>query len=114
MKQIKNVIFALTLLSVVITVVLLPFMHDRIPVHYNAAGEITRLGSKYESLILPVATILMGAFFLLIEKFIKKTVNDKKEKRLVDTIFAICAVVTMLLFLGMNIFFMVKAIQYGL
>ena len=40
-----------------------------IPVHYNAAGEVNRWGSKYEMLLLPLITLLMGAFLLKVSRW---------------------------------------------
>ena len=69
MKKFKTIICLLMLLSVVITAIMLQFMPDIVPAHYNAAGEVDRLGSKYESFIFPAATVVMGGFFLLVYCF---------------------------------------------
>jgi uncharacterized membrane protein YhdT len=42
---------------------------DRIPGHYNAMGEIDRMGSKEELLVLPVIGWLMYLGMTVIEKF---------------------------------------------
>ncbi|NLO08491.1 MAG: DUF1648 domain-containing protein [Clostridiales bacterium] len=42
---------------------------DRIPGHYNAAGEIDRMGSKYELFIVPVVAWLMFLGISAIEKY---------------------------------------------
>lgn len=42
---------------------------DKIPGHYNAAGEINRMGSKYELLITPVIGWLMYLGVSAIERF---------------------------------------------
>lgn len=40
------------------------FLPDRIPVHYNAAGEVNRWGSKFEMLIFPGLLLPYGALWL--------------------------------------------------
>lgn len=42
---------------------------DRIPGHYNAMGEVDRMGSKNELLLLPIVNILMYAGFSVVECF---------------------------------------------
>ena len=66
MKHGRKWILGIIVLSVIVTVVLMQFMPDQIPAHYNSAGVVDRMGSKYESLIWPATTALMGGFFLLI------------------------------------------------
>ena len=110
MKKFKVTVLLLILLSVVITAVMLQFMPDTIPAHYNAAGEIDRFGSKYESFIFPIITAAMGLFFLLMNKWIqtKQDMKDTERKA-----FYITAVATELFFIGMGIYFMVQSIAYG-
>ena len=100
------------LLSVVITAVMLQFMPDTVPAHYNAAGEVDRLGSKYESFIFPAATVLMGLFFLLMNKFVSGYGNEKDRKFGTKAV-SICGILTVLYFIAMGIYFMGKNIAYG-
>ena len=112
MKKFKTTIYLLMLLSVVITAILLQFMPDTVPAHYNAAGEVDRLGSKYESFIFPVATILMGLFFLLMNKFVSGYGNEK-DRKIGTKAVSICGILTVLYFIAMGIYFMGKNISYG-
>lgn len=112
MKKFKTIICLLMLLSLVITAVMLQFMPDIVPAHYNAAGEVDRLGSKYESFIFPVATVVLGGFFLLVDKLVPRAKNEK-ERKTEDVVIYVSGVLTTLYFLGMNIFFMGKGIAYG-
>ncbi len=67
-----------------ITVLVLPFLPEQIPAHYNFAGEIDRWGSKYESLILPAATIGMGNFMLWMAQIAaKQEENGKNNEKIV-------------------------------
>ena len=112
MKKFKTIICLLMLLSVVITAIMLQFMPDIVPAHYNAAGEVDSLGSKYESFIFPAATVVMGGFFLLVDKLVPRAKNEK-ERRMEDVVISVSGVLTTLYFVGMNIFFMGKGIAYG-
>ena len=72
MKNKKTLYFVLMFLPLIITLVVLPFLPEQIPAHYNFAGEIDRWGSKYEVLLFPAITILMGFFMLWMAKIAAK------------------------------------------
>ena len=72
MKNKKTLYFVLMFLPLIITLVVLPFLPEQIPAHYNFAGEIDRWGSKYETLLFPAITILMGFFMLWMAKIAAK------------------------------------------
>jgi uncharacterized membrane protein len=46
----------------------LPALPDTIPAHFGLDGSADRFGSKYEMLVLPIITVLMGLFWVLINK----------------------------------------------
>ena len=56
----KRTVWLISSLPLVITAVALQFMPDTVPLHYNAAGEIDRWGSKYESLLFPAIALAMA------------------------------------------------------
>ena len=93
------------LVILVVTCILLVLSPDTVPVHYNLAGEIDRMGSKYEYLIFPVLAIPVGGFFGWMAKRYRQTPAD--EKALV--ISGIC-VLSVMGFLG--IYFQIAAILY--
>lgn len=107
MKKFRTTMYGLMVASVLITVLLLAFLPDTIPAHYNVHGEIDRFGSKYESLLFPVVTIGMGLFFLGVQKFLPNE-KSEQEQRLRDTILFVNGVCTLLLFIGMGVYFMMK------
>ena len=92
------------ILSIIVTVVLMQFMPDQIPAHYNSAGVVDRMGSKYESLIWPATTAFMGGFFLLMTRFVK-TASEKKVLHIVG-------IVMELFFIALGVYFMIKSIRY--
>ena len=65
MKQLTRMIAALCLF---VTLLVLRELPAEIPAHYDFAGNMTRYGSKYELLILPVILLLIsfGSRFLLL------------------------------------------------
>jgi uncharacterized membrane protein len=68
MKSKKLIAWLLAFLPLIITIIVLPMLQDEIPAHYGLDGQVTRYGSKYEALIIPIVAILFGFFWLLIEK----------------------------------------------
>lgn len=88
-------------LPLVLTLIALVVLPDRVPVHYDIAGNITRWGSKYENLILPGVSLLMGAFFLVLQRGQVKTSNE--------SIVLVVGCGTMALFGVMTVIFLVQA-----
>ena len=106
MKQGQKLLLGVMLLSVVITVILLQFMPDQIPAHYNAAGAITRMGTKYESLIWPGLIVVIGGLFLLGTERLRRSLNNEMKY-----LYAVGAGVE-LLFLALGVFYMIRAIGF--
>ncbi len=106
MKKTYGWMVGLTLLSFVTVGVFLSIAPDQIPVHYNAAGEIDRWGSKYEHLLFPFFTTLMGAFMGFMARFEGKKGRDMNAK-----VVAILGIWVLILFNAMWLFFNWKALQ---
>lgn len=64
MKRRKMILYILMLLPLVVTAAALPFLPDEIPAHYGADNQVTRWGSKYETLVFPAITIIFGLVML--------------------------------------------------
>lgn len=78
----KKLLWFFTLLPMVVTTVAMQFMPDKIPAHYDMAGNIDRWGSKYEGFIMPSIIIVLTLFWsLFIRHFEKKqrAATDEKE-----------------------------------
>lgn len=66
-------------LPLAVTLIWLQFLPDRVPLHYDASGNIDRWGSKWENLLLPGVVLLMGLVFFLVSKAgLKKAAGDEK------------------------------------
>lgn len=77
----------MTFAPFIITLILLRFMDSQINAHYDIYGNFNRLGSKYETLIIPIVITLFSLAFNWLTKKIttqyKNTDNDttKKDKK---------------------------------
>lgn len=68
----KVVFYVLMFLPLAAVLVALPFLPEQIPAHYGFDGQVTRWGSKYETLIFPAMAVLLGLIMLGIAKFSAK------------------------------------------
>ena len=107
MKKLYTAIGIVLLICVAGTGVLLILSPDRVPMHYNFAGEVDRIGSKYENLIFPLISVAMGAAFLAAGRHLQKKGNAANEKVLLTI--GLCMVI---FFTLMGFFIMVKAMRY--
>ena len=107
MKKLYWAVYAAVLLCVIGTAVFLIVAPDRVPMHYNFAGEADRVGSKYENLLYPLFAAGLGAFFLVLAKFQGKKGETGNEKILV--LAGVC-VVGFFTLLGFR--FMWRALRY--
>jgi len=81
MNNKRIITWLLAFLPLVITIIVLPMLPDETPAHYGFDGQVTRYGSKYEALGLPIVTILFGFFWLLVEKISSKDKNYEQNKK---------------------------------
>lgn len=68
----RIVFYILMFLPLTAVLIALPFLPEQIPAHYGFDGQVTRWGSKYETLIFPAMTVLLGAIMLALAKFSSK------------------------------------------
>ena len=79
MKTKKIILYIFMFLPLITVLIALQFLPDTIPAHYDFNGKITRWGSKYESLISPIWTILFGFFMLGMARYCAKKEEDGKN-----------------------------------
>ena len=65
MKKLTLALLALSILSLIGQLLVLPYLPDTVPTHWNAAGEIDGYGSKYTNLFLSALPLLMLGLFAL-------------------------------------------------
>ncbi len=76
-----KLLWIVTLLPLIITAAAIPFMQDKVPMHYDFNGNIDRWGSKYENFIFPVIIIILSIFWqCFINHFSKKQSADLPDK----------------------------------
>lgn len=78
MKLQRSIFYLLMFLPLPVTLISLVFLPDQIPAHYGLDNQVTRWGSKYETLIFPTITILFGLLMLGISK--SSSDQDKKAE----------------------------------
>lgn len=105
MKKGYWIMAALVLLAIVVSIVFISMMPDRVPMHYNAAGEVDRMGSKYENLIFPGTMVIVGASLLLAGK-------SKNLKKNEETILLATGISLLACFNVLNIVLLYKALTY--
>ena len=75
---------------------------DTIPVHYNLAGEVDRMGSKFEMIMLPIVMIVLTSSLFIIEKHPNAwntgvTITEGNKERVYKTLGNLICVVQFLL-----------------
>jgi uncharacterized membrane protein len=77
----KKIMWIISFISLAGTTIVLQFMPDSVPMHYDMAGNIDRWGSKYENLIAPIIIMVMSLFWtIFIRYFEKKALKTHDEK----------------------------------
>lgn len=77
----KKIMWIISFISLIGTAIVLQFLPDRVPMHYDLAGNIDRWGPKYENLIFPVIILLMSLFWTAFIRFYeKKAANSQDDK----------------------------------
>lgn len=104
-KKLYSLIVILVVLSFAVTAVMITLMPEQVPMHYNAAGEMDRMGSRYENFIFPALAAVSGLIMIALGR--SRKVSSGEEKILAAT-----GVFMILLFNVMGIYFMYRAISY--
>ncbi len=103
MKTKKVLFWTLSLLSLALTLAALPFLPDQIPAHYDIHNQVTRWGSKYETLIIPAMNLLTTLILWAVMKYTAKHEENGSNNAQVCLIAGIFSAVV---FDGMTIYFL--------
>lgn len=77
----KKFMWIISFISLAGTAIVLQFMPDSVPMHYDMAGNIDRWGSKYENLIFPIIILIMSLLWTFITRYYdKKALKTADEK----------------------------------
>ena len=93
MNKKKTVCYILMYLPLVVVLIVLPHLPEKIPAHYGFDNQVDRWGSKYEALLFPVVSILMGYFLLGMAKLAAKKEEHGENNKNVTIIMGILVLV---------------------
>ena len=94
---IHRLICIITILPLVVTVFLLPFTSSKVPLHYDALGNINRWGSKYELLLFPIVIIAFGYFISTMINLSYRYLGKTKVEKILRTIIITISVLAIIL-----------------
>lgn len=95
MKVKKIVFYGLMFLPLISAFIALQFLPEQIPAHYGLNNQVTRWGSKYEVLIVPIVTAVLGTFFLGIARIAGKNEENGNNN---ENICIAAGIVTLIIF----------------
>lgn len=101
-SSLTKILFITSAVPLIAVLAALQFLPEKIPAHFDFNMNIDRWGSKYESLILPAAAILMSAFMYGMSRFAAKQENGESNKK----VMLICGTAINILFTAMTVWFL--------
>ena len=90
-------------LPLAVVLAALPFLPEQIPAHYGFDNQVTRWGSKYEALLFPILTIVLGLFLLAMARYAAKHEESGKNN---ENVCLITGIVSLALFNLMTAYFL--------
>lgn len=81
MKRADFAVGVLMVIQIIVTAALISFMPDKVPLHLDFFGEVDRIGSRYENLVLPILSLVFGGLLFLIAKY-QEEANRRMMTRL--------------------------------
>lgn len=103
MKKKKIVFYTLMFLPLIVVLIALQFLPEQIPAHYDLNNQVTRWGSKYESLIFPVITVVFGYVMLGTAKYFSKNEENGSNN---ENVCIVAGMVSLALFNAMTGYFL--------
>lgn len=103
MKKKMVVFYSLMFLPLVVVLIALQFLPELIPAHYDMNNQVTRWGSKYETLIFPVITVLFGYFMLAMAKLSSKQEENGSNNK---NVCIVTGIASLALFNAMTVYFL--------
>lgn len=95
--------YSLMFLPLVVVLIALQFLPELIPAHYDMNNQVTRWGSKYETLIFPVITVLFGYFMLAMAKLSSKQEENGSNNK---NVCIVTGIASLALFNAMTFYFL--------
>lgn len=82
----------------------LQFLPDQIPAHFDINGNADRWGSKYETLVFPVSTVIFGSIMLITAKLSSKAEDGGKGNN--EKICILTGIFALAIFNAMTVYFL--------
>ena len=89
----KITVYILMYLPLAVALIALPYLPEKIPAHYGFDNQVDRWGSKYEALVFPIISLLMGYFLLGMAKLAAKKEEHGENNKNVTIIMGILVLV---------------------
>ena len=93
MKTKRIMFYCLMVLPLAVVLTALQFLPDQIPAHYDFHNQVTRWGSKYETLIFPIFIVICGLFMLGMARYSAKQEEGGKNNENVCIIAGIAVLI---------------------
>lgn len=81
----KRVMWGISIIPLMVTSIVLQFIPEKIPMHYDLEGNVDRWGNRVEQLIFPVLILIITGFWnIMICHFDKKAKMANTEKEVTE------------------------------
>lgn len=114
---IRKIMCVLALVNLVVMAVLMSFLPEKMPMHYDLNGVVDRWGSKYENFIFPIIIIVMAIFWMALSMYFERKARKTSEEKEIKSLEANAKVLDIvglcqtLFFIFMEAFGLYKAIN---
>lgn len=114
---IRKIMCVLAVVNLVVMAVLMSFLPEKMPMHYDLNGVVDRWGSKYENFIFPIIIIVMGIFWIAFSMYFERKATRSTEDKEIKSLLANAKVLDIvglcetLFFIFMEAFGLYKAIN---
>lgn len=78
-----SIAVVLMVIMIAVSAVGINILPEEIPMHFNAAGEADRIGSRFEVFIFPLLSVVFGGLMLIIAKNQGKKENGSEKAHLI-------------------------------
>lgn len=103
MKTKRIMFYGLMALPLVVVLIALKFLPEQIPAHYDFNNQVTRWGSKYETLIFPIFIIIFGLFMLGMARLSAKHEENGRNN---ENVCIVAGIMVLILFNAMTGYFL--------
>ncbi|MBR6403408.1 MAG: DUF1648 domain-containing protein [Eubacterium sp.] len=82
----RKVSVVVAFVPLLVTIWVLQYLPDSVPMHYDLAGNIDRWGSRNESLVMPIIIIFVALMFSFIVKHYENVLMDETDEKKIKSI----------------------------